>query len=400
MRESTLLTREWVAEQQSYLDWDTQPSTFKHYPDFCYRVSLDSLPSLQWLAQARCVTEEYRISDKPYRRLNVPSAGNLHPIEMYVQIRNIAGLLSGIYHVDVLHRELVMIREIGAEGIEPYLDLSERFQGAVVILTLVPFRSFWKYGLRAWRYLYLDLGHQIHALCASIRHFGLSLTKMSGNEGINSILGMGEDEQVAAIYGVGEIGSRNAKKLQHPLMRVQPTDYVEISSGLEQCYRNAVRYTKIPETFEFEDFLQINQSRRSAREFNSSSVKDAVLETILMLDVPSSLEINAFVFQAHAMQIGWYRSGKCAVNENFVPEIIELLLNQRFVSGSNMVVLIHSEYFSAESHIEAGIYAQELYRICEHHSMGCSGIGAFYDNDALRWSDKPLLYAVAIGGKV
>jgi len=45
------------------------------------------------------------------------------------------------------------------------------------------------------------------------------------------------------------------------------------------------------------------------------------------------------------------------------------------------------------------MYAQELYLACEHLGVGCSGIGAFYDNEAVRWSDNPLLYAVAIGGK-
>lgn len=64
-----------------------------------------------------------------------------------------------------------------------------------------------------------------------------------------------------------------------------------------------------------------------------------------------------------------------------------------------MVVLIFAENFCAQTHIEAGIYAQELYTSCEHHNVGCSGIGAFYDDEALRWSTRALLYAVAIGGK-
>ncbi|MDD2267300.1 nitroreductase family protein, partial [Sulfuricurvum sp.] len=77
-----------------------------------------------------------------------------------------------------------------------------------------------------------------------------------------------------------------------------------------------------------------------------------------------------------------------------------LLLEQRFIAGANMVVLIYAENFCASSHIEAGIYAQELYMACEYHEVGCSGIGAFYDDEASRWSDNALLYAVAIGGKV
>lgn len=64
-----------------------------------------------------------------------------------------------------------------------------------------------------------------------------------------------------------------------------------------------------------------------------------------------------------------------------------------------MVILITAEEFSATTHVDAGIYAQELYMACEAHAVGCSGIGAFYDEEAARWSTYPLLYAVAIGGK-
>lgn len=400
MREQTLLTREWVAAKQSFLDWESQPASFKQYPHFCYRVALRDHPSLKWLAQTRCITDEHTIAQRPYRRLNVPSAGNLHPIEIYVQIRNVTGLLSGIYHLDVLHEELVLIREIAGEGIEPYVGMEKRFSGVIVILTLVPFRSSWKYALRAWRYLYLDLGHQIHALCASVRHFGLSLTKMSVNERLSTMLGMGEDEVIGAVYGIGEMGERSVKVLKSPLMRVQPTDYTETLEALMGAVKTTAVYTEIPETIIYEDFDSINRSRRSAREFYPNGMHDTVMRELMSTPSPYSLEIIPFIFQAHAMQPGLYRNGECAVRGNFNSEIVHLLLDQRFISGSNMVVLIFAEYFCAESHIEAGIYAQELYRMCEHHNIGCSGIGAFYDEEASRWSKKPLIYAVAIGGKV
>lgn len=400
MREQTLLTREWVAAKQSFLDWDTQPSLFKHYPDFCYRVKISEHSSLQWLKETRCITDEHTVAQKPYRRLNVPSAGNLHPIEIYVQIRNVTGLLSGIYHLDILSQELVMITEIAGEGIEPYVGLDKRFSGVIVMLSLVPFRSSWKYGLRAWRYLYLDLGHQIHALCASARHFGLSLTKLSSNQKLDEILGMGKDEFITAVYGVGEINVRDVKPLHKPLMQVQPTDYTEPLVSLTEAINAFSVYNKIPSTHIYKDFISINKLRRSAREFNPNTITDALMQEIMVVNLPVSLEIIAFVFQAHSMQSGLYRNGKCAVSGNFNSEIVHLLLDQRFISGSNMVVLIFAENFCAQTHIEAGIYAQELYMACEHHNTGCSGIGAFYDNEALRWSDKPLLYAVAIGGKV
>jgi nitroreductase len=319
---------------------------------------------------------------------------------MYVQIRNVAGLLSGIYHLDVLHEELVLIREIAGEGIEPYVGLEKRFSGVIVMISLVPFRSSWKYALRAWRYLYLDLGHQIHALGASVQHFGLSLTKMSVNERLSTILGIGEDEVIGAVYGVGEMGERSVKTLNSSLMRVQPTDYTETLEALMGAVKTTAVYTKIPETLFYEDFDSINRSRRSAREFYPNGMNDTVMRELMSIPDPYSLQIVSFIFQAHAMQPGLYRNGECAVRENFNSEIVHLLLDQRFISGSNMVVLIFAENFCAASHIEAGIYAQELYTVCEHHNLGCSGIGAFYDEEASRWSNKPLIYAVAIGGKV
>jgi SagB-type dehydrogenase family enzyme len=356
-------------------------------------------PSLTWLAQTRCITDEHTVAQKPYRRLNVPSTGNLHPIEIYVQIRNLTGLLSGLYHYDVLNGELVMIREIAGEGIEPYVGMDKRFSGVIVILSLVPFRSSWKYGLRAWRYLYLDLGHQINALCASVEHFGLNCTKLSANENLNIMMGMGEDEVIGAIYGVGEVSERAVKHITEPLMYVQPSDYTQTLKVLSQKIQETPLYNDIPQTLHYDNFSHLNTSRRSAREFYPNSMRDEIIQKLISIPPPSLLEIITFIFQAHSMQSGLYRHGKCAVSGNFNAEIVRLLLDQRFISGSNMVILIHAEHFSPQSHIEAGIYAQELYRMCEHQNARCSGIGAFYDEEASCYSDKPLLYAVAIGGK-
>ncbi|MGZ5208502.1 MAG: nitroreductase family protein [Sulfuricurvum sp.] len=94
-----------------------------------------------------------------------------------------------------------------------------------------------------------------------------------------------------------------------------------------------------------------------------------------------------------------YRKGQLSISGNYHRETIHLLLEQRFISGANMILLIYADQFSAYSHIEAGIYAQDMYLACEHLGVGCSAIGAFYDEEASQWSDQPLLYAVAIGGK-
>ena len=401
VREETLLTPESVAQKTTFLDWDSQPCPFKHYPHFCYRTPLQDHPSLQWLMETRCITSQQIVAQKPYYRLNVPSAGNLQPIEIYVQIRNIAGLLSGLYHLEVLTQELVLITEIGAAGIEPYLGLEHRFNGVIVMMSIVPFRSSWKYGLRAWRYLYLDLGHQIGALSSSVRHFGLNLTKMftQDTDALNRVMGMGEDERIVAVYGVGESSTRLAKRLEEPLMSVQPTDYTIRDSLLLHNIKAVPLYCEIPNSTHWDDFVTLNRTRRSARGFNAHVMSDTAIVELMGVKALPSLEIVTLLLQAHTMHCGVYRNGECTVSENFNSEIVHLLLDQRFIAGANMVLLIYAEDFSAHSHIKAGMYAQELYLACEHLGAGCSGIGAFYDNEAVRWSDNPLLYAVAIGGK-
>ncbi len=401
VRDQTLLTPEWIGQKATFLDWDSQPSLFKHYPHFCYRVPLGDHASLLWLSETRCITSEQLIAKKPYYQLNVPSAGNLHPIEIYVQIRNIAGLLSGIYHLDVMTQELVLISEIGAAGIEPYVGLENRFSGFIVMLSIVPFRSSWKYGLRAWRYLYLDLGHQIGALVASVRHFGQELTKMSvyDREALNHIIGMGEEEQIAAVYGLGEHSARLAKRLEEPLFKVQPTDYsISNTSLLSNIYTESI-YCKIPERFNYKDFIEINHNRRSARGFYANGMSDMDILKLMELKSHASLEIVTLLLQAHTMHCGVYRNGNCSEAGHLVFEAVHLLLDQRFIAGANMVLLIYAEHFTSTSHIEAGIYAQEIYLACEHLGVGCSGVGAFYDNEGSQWSNNPLLYAVAIGGK-
>ncbi|MDO9207446.1 MAG: nitroreductase family protein [Sulfuricurvum sp.] len=401
VRDQTLLTPERVTDKTTFLDWDSQPSSFKHYPHFCYRVPLRDHPSLQWLMETRSITSRQTVAHKAYYRFNVPSAGNLHPIEIYVQIRNITGLLSGLYHLEVLTQELVLITEIGAAGIEPYLGLNHRFSGCLVMFSIVPFRSSWKYGLRAWRYLYLDLGHQIGALSSSVRHFGHKLTKMftQDTDALNRIMGMGEDERIVAVYGVGESSTRLAKQLEEPLMRVQPTDYTIRETLLSYNIKAVSLYCEIPLVTHWDDFVTLNRTRRSARGFNANSMSDTDILKLIRLKAPASLEIVSILLQAHTMHSGVYRHGECTVSGNFNSETVHLLLDQRFIAGANMVLLIYSENFSAHSHIEAGMYAQELYWVCEHLGVGCSGIGAFYDNVGSQWSDNPLLYAVAIGGK-
>ena len=224
--EATALTPLKVARNSGYVDWASQPSLFKRYPDFLYRIGFDTHPQLQPLFLARRITFETAVGGKPYYRLNTPSAGNLHPVELYVQIRGVKGVLSGIYHVDARHSELVLIRECGADGLEPSVGMPHRFEGFIFVLSVVPYRSEWKYGHRAWRYCYMDAGHQLGALSAAMEVGGLALSAVEGVDmnALGRTMGFGQEEFACAVLTAGHAGEKPAKPLKTPLMRVAPTD--------------------------------------------------------------------------------------------------------------------------------------------------------------------------------
>lgn len=400
MRDATLLTPQLVARKTTFLEWRTQPSVFKRYPDFCYRIAIDRTSPLFWLGQVRCITDQNTVSGKPYYRLNVPSAGNLHPLEMYLQIRNVSGILDGMYHWDTASASIVLISEIERDGIERYIGIDRRFNGCVVMFSVVPFRSAWKYALRAWRYVYLDLGHQIAALQYVVNFFGLPTTKLSDIDilDLNRIMGMGEDELIVSVFAVGEPSSKPAVPLESPLMIVPPCDYLYRDPKLTEAVAREGAYTDYPPVFQPIWDENVNLTRRSARDFSPQTMKAEAIREILQLPHNESLDVLHII--AHPMHTGVYRSGKKIQNGNFSADAVHLLLEQRFISNASVVSLIFSVRFDSHSHIEAGIYAHGLYLLAERNGIGCSGIGAFYDEEALRWSNMPLLYAVAIGGKI
>ncbi len=401
VREQTILTPWSVANPNGFLDWESQPCSFKHYPHFCYRISLSNVPQLRWLKSLRSISEATSVAKKPYYRLNTPSAGNLHPIEIYLQIRNVEGVLSGIYHWDVLHEELVLIEEIASGGCEPYMGMEGRFSGCLLFFSLVPFRSFWKYGLRAWRYLYLDLGHQIGVLHGILKDEGKFPTKLSpiDTKTLQSVLGLGDDEVIGAVYALGEVSEKKSKALTVALMSVSPCDYIRRDSLLSASLADNEPYQSYFPQYGRYWSESINGSRRSARFFDPLVYDDAWCTEIFAIPTPPSLEIVHIVFRAHSMHLGIYKDGECIEEGNFIAEIVHLLLDQRFLAHASMVSLIFSDRFDSSTHIEAGIIAQEYYTLAQQMNAGCSGIGAFFDDLAKRWSKGSLHYAVAIGGK-
>ncbi|MFC2074510.1 nitroreductase family protein [Campylobacterota bacterium] len=402
--ESTSLSKKKVAQKTGFLDWNMQPSIFKRYPSSLFSYSLSTTPQLRLLNLTRCVTSEHKIAGKPYKRLNTPSAGNLHPLEVYVQIRGVKGVLSGIYHLNSDKDKLVLIRDIESDGIENMVGLSKRFKGMIIMISLVPFRSIWKYQERAIRYCYLDLGHQIASLEIAAISEQQKMTFLSDFDtfGLSKKMGMDEQEKIVSVAVCGEEGHKPVKGLEDDVMCVQPTDYYERHKIQESVF-NSSQGISSP-GLELKNISCLDEyvlNRRSAREFTLKSIRKEHLERIMhiLLQLPQSISYHIVLMRGESYKPGLYQ-GTCLKREGiFVNEIVDLLLHQQFIYNASLVLVFSSSDFNAIVLTQAAFYAHSLSVQTHVMGLGLSGVGAFYDQELQEFlgTQESILYCLAIG---
>jgi SagB-type dehydrogenase family enzyme len=221
---------------QGGLDWDHQPSPYKEVSDPLKRISLSSPERTggrglwEVVSQRRSVRD---FSNRPmtFRELSQliwatqgitwrtpgfdfrasPSAGALYPIETYIVANRVEELSPGIYHYSVKRTQLVFMKE-GVFG--PALRDAGLGQemlaeaAAVFIWTAMVERSKWKYRERAYRYLYMDVGHIGQDLYLAATSLGLGCCTVGAffDKEVNSLIGADGKEEVALYLGaVGRI---------------------------------------------------------------------------------------------------------------------------------------------------------------------------------------------------
>ena len=141
--------------------WNTvaQRRSVRNFSD--ESMSLEGLSRLLWATQGITATRE-ELSLRAS-----PSAGALYPVESYVVVNNIDTLEKGIYHYNVRDHALEFLKkgdfgwEVGKAALNQ--DICAEAQ-VVFIWTAIFDRSKWKYKQRAYRYVYLDMGH----ICAQL----------------------------------------------------------------------------------------------------------------------------------------------------------------------------------------------------------------------------------------
>jgi SagB-type dehydrogenase family enzyme len=126
-------------------------------------------------------TSSREFDERTYFRTAM-SAGNLHPVELYVVCTGVDGIADGVHHFAPLELGLTTLREgrFASEG------------QCTFVFTGIPWRTAWKYGERGFRHLYWDAGTMLANLLAMADASALDVRLWTGFV----------DDDVAKLVGV------------------------------------------------------------------------------------------------------------------------------------------------------------------------------------------------------
>jgi SagB-type dehydrogenase family enzyme len=208
------------------LDWSGQPKLYKTYPDKP-QIKLPDVTALSELSLHEALKNRKSVrgySEKPIRRemlsyllwastgisrkeegyefRTAPSAGALYPIETYVVVNRAEEISPGVYHYNIRSHTLELLREgdYAAQTARAALGQTMCIEAPVVFIWTAVFqRMKWKYGQRAYRYVYLDAGHAAENLALAAVSLRLGSCQIGAlfDEEVNQIIGVdGIEESV------------------------------------------------------------------------------------------------------------------------------------------------------------------------------------------------------------
>lgn len=136
------------------------------------------------------------------------SAGNLHPLEVYIAVGDLPGLDAGLYH---FAPDVFGLEELSAGDHRPALakavvDPDVEASPLVLVVTGIPWRTAWKYAERGWRHVYWDSGTLLANLLAVADGCGLPARVLLGfvDSAVCRLLGVdGVTEFPVAVITVG-----------------------------------------------------------------------------------------------------------------------------------------------------------------------------------------------------
>lgn len=171
-------------------------------------LSLKELAFLLWATQG---IRYFAGRQKQVTFRNVPSAGSRHPLETYLFVNRVEGIEPGVYHYLPSGHVLEVWEEMPEyEDALTEALCGQRFAAAAPVTfvwSAVPYRTEWRYGLKAHKYIMLDAGHVCENLYLACEAIGCGTCAVGAYDQdlLDELLGFapgpsGEKEYEFALY--------------------------------------------------------------------------------------------------------------------------------------------------------------------------------------------------------
>jgi len=218
------------------LDWAHQPSPYKEFSDTISRFPIHPIDQKggkslwETIAQRRSIREFFdqpisfsELSQLIWATQGItlkaggfdfrasPSAGALYPIETYLVVNRVEELPPGLYQYNVKEAKLILLKEghLGPELCQAGLGQEMLEEAACVFVwTAIVERSKWKYRERAYRYIYMDVGHigQMLYLAAAALNLGCCTVGAFFDEEVDRVINVDGKKEISVYLGaVGRV---------------------------------------------------------------------------------------------------------------------------------------------------------------------------------------------------
>lgn len=153
-------------------------------------LSLEEISQILWSAQGITAPER--------GGRTAPSAGALYPLEIYLVVRKIENLESGVYHYLPEGHKIKQVLEKDISGELAIAGLNQMFikdAPANIVISAVFSRTTSKYGERGNQYVYMEAGHASENIYLQIESLGLGTVTVGAfsDEEVKRILNLQEE---------------------------------------------------------------------------------------------------------------------------------------------------------------------------------------------------------------
>lgn len=453
------------------LDWANQPSVFKEYggiehlplvmPGNFSQVSLSDLhdnrlettPESSFshsslssvLTLCHTITGKARYGASYFYYRSVASAGALYPFETYICAINVDGLEPGRYHHNVARNSLQKLPGGASRTELEEIFSPSKFENPILVffLTVIFFRSSWKYRERAYRYHLLDTGHLLENLTLALKYIQsdcnilLDFNDSKANQFLN--IDATREACLAAVTVPSRTGPVNwpdlvsagsitdlsgcskvsAAEIQYRAINDIHLLTSDINDAPDNSGKGACslglnlefvrKIDRVAKTAKPVGYPECVFSRRSSRNFVKREMSSEDFDWMLLLAGASTSEqdrncgcngvVTGFLAQSvQGLSNGFYifdetdQSIYRAKKGDLSDDMTRICLDQAWLANCTVHFLLMFNMLEVERRfghrgyrramLTAGRIGQRLYLAATSLRLGCCGIGAFYDAEA------------------